>query len=575
VSDSSVNKRSTKRLTWLLMVFIAFSAIIGAAKFTNTEGATWVPELALDLQGGTQIILKPNVDGGKTASAEQMEQAVDIIRQRIDSTGVSEAQIVTQGDGAEAAIVVSIPGVPSDTTLELIKASAKLEFRSVLVAGAGASALVTPPATDKEPNPTPTLPESAPIAPGQGEPADNSSLEWVTSEIQAAYEALDCSTQFREPGQVDDPALPLVTCDRDRVTKYILGPVELDGADISKALSNPVTTSTGAATGSYAVDLTFTSAGAEKFGTVTGRLFPLEAPRNQFAVTIDGYTVTAPAIQAVITAGTAQITGDFTQATADALANQLKYGSLPIGFQVQSQENISATLGTQQLQSGLLAGAIGMALVLIYSLFQYRALAVVTIGSLAVAAALTYLAIALLSWRMDYRLSLSGVAGLIVAIGITADSFIVYFERVRDELREGRPLSVAVSSGWKRAWRTILVSDIVSLLAAGTLYLLTVGNVRGFAFTLGLTTIIDLVVVVLFTVPLLSLLANTKFFSSGHPWSGFEISGSSGERYTGRGTFREVDSSIARNRKSSLESQKRQTIAERKAAGQIKNGGSK
>jgi preprotein translocase subunit SecD len=575
VSDSSVNKRSRKRLTWLLFVFIAFTAVIGGAKLADVEGATWVPELALDLQGGTQIILKPNVDGGKTASVEQMNQAVDIIRQRIDSTGVSEAQIVTQGDGAEAAIVVSIPGVPSDTTLELIKASAKLEFRPVLVTGVGASALVTPPATDKEPNPTPTLPESPPIAPGQGEPADNSSLEWVTPEIQAAYEALDCSKQFREPGQVDDPTVPLVTCDRDRVTKFILGPVELDGTDISKALSNPVTTSTGAVTGSYAVDLTFTSAGAEKFGTVTSRLFPLESPRNQFAVTIDGYAVTAPAIQAVITAGTAQITGDFTQATADALANQLKYGSLPIGFQVQSQENISATLGTQQLQSGLLAGAIGMLLVLIYSLFQYRALAVVTIGSLAIAAALTYLAIALLSWRMDYRLSLAGVAGLIVAIGITADSFIVYFERVRDELREGRPLSVAVSSGWKRAWRTILVSDIVSLLAAGTLYLLTVGNVRGFAFTLGLTTIIDLIVVVLFTVPLLTLLANTRFFSSGHPWSGFEISSSGGERYTGRGTFREVDSSIARNRKSSLESQKRQTIAERKAASQSKSGGSK
>ena len=575
MSDSSVNKRSRKRLTWLLLVFITFSGLIGAAKITNVEGATWVPELALDLQGGTQVILKPNIDGGKTASAEQMKQAVDIIRQRIDSTGVSEAQIVTQGDGAEAAIVVSIPGKPSDTTLELIKASAKLEFRPVLVTGAGASALVTPPATDKDPKPTPTLPESAPIAPGQGEPTDNSSLEWVTAELQAEYEALDCSTQFREPGQVDDPKLPLVTCDRERTTKFILGPVELDGTDISKALSNPVTTSTGAATGSYAVDLTFTSAGTEEFGAVTTRLFPLEAPRNQFAVTIDGYTVTAPAIQAVITAGTAQITGDFTQASADALANQLKYGSLPIGFQVQSQENISATLGTQQLQSGLLAGAIGMLLVLIYSLFQYRALAVVTIGSLAVAAALTYLAIALLSWRMDYRLSLSGVAGLIVAIGITADSFIVYFERVRDELREGRPLSVAVSSGWKRAWRTILVSDIVSLLAAGTLYLLTVGNVRGFAFTLGLTTIIDLIVVVLFTVPVLTLLANTKFFSSGHPWSGFEISGSSGERYTGRGTFRTVDSSIARNRKSSLESQKRQTIAERKAASQGKNGEAK
>jgi preprotein translocase subunit SecD len=167
---------------------------------------------------------------------------------------------------------------------------------------------------------------------------------------------------------------------------------------------------------------------------------------------------------------------------------------------------------------------------------------------------------------MDYRLSLAGVAGLIVAVGITADSFIVYFERVRDELREGRPLSVAVSAGWKRAWRTILVSDVVSLLAAGTLYLLTVGNVRGFAFTLGLTTIIDLAVVTLFTVPMLALFANLKFFSSGHPFSGFEISTSTGERYVGRGQFRAVDTSVARNKKSSGEAAKRQTIAERKAS---------
>jgi preprotein translocase subunit SecD len=214
-----------------------------------------------------------------------------------------------------------------------------------------------------------------------------------------------------------------------------------------------------------------------------------------------------------------------------------------------------------------------MLLVLIYSLFQYRLLASVTIGSLAVAAALTYLAITLLSWRMDYRLSLAGVAGLIVAIGITADSFIVYFERVRDELRDGRPLSVAVSAGWKRAWRTILVSDIVSLLAAGTLYFLTVGNVRGFAFTLGLTTLIDLAVVVLFTVPMLVLLSNLKFFSSGRPWSGFDIKGPAGERYTGRGSFRSVDESVARNKKSAGEAAKRQTIAERKALGNTGEAG--
>ncbi|MFM2025205.1 MAG: hypothetical protein RLZZ56_1218 [Actinomycetota bacterium] len=573
MADSSVNKKARTRLAWLLVVFITFAALITGAKLSNVEGATYVPELALDLQGGTQVILKPNVDGGKTASAEQLQQAVDIIRQRIDSTGVSEAQIVTQGQGKEAAIVVSIPGTPSESTLELIKASAKLEFRPVLVTGIGATALVTPAATKDNPKPTPTLPSSTPIATSTAAPTDNSDLNWVSKELQAEYEALDCSTQFRAPGQIDDPSKPIVTCDRDRTAKFILGPVELDGTDISKALANPVTTSNGSATGAYAVDLTFTDAGGSKFGKVTERLFPLSSPRNQFAVTIDGYIVTAPAIQAVITSGTAQITGDFTMDAASGLANQLKYGSLPIGFQVESQENISATLGTQQLQSGLIAGAIGMLLVLIYSLFQYRALASVTIGSLVVAAGLTYLAITLLSWRMDYRLSLAGVAGLIVAIGITADSFIVYFERVRDELREGRPLAVAVGSGWKRAWRTILVSDIVSLLAAGTLYFLTVGNVRGFAFTLGLTTVIDLAVVTLFTVPLLTLFANLKFFSSGHPWSGFQVEALTGEKYKGRFSFRNVDQSVARNRKSANESQKRQTIAERKAASN--NGGEK
>ena len=573
MADSSVNKKARKRLAWLLVVFISFAALIVGAKLNNVEGATYTPELALDLQGGTQVILKPNVDGGQTASEEQLKQAVDIIRQRIDSTGVSEAQIVTQGTGKEAAIVVSIPGTPSDSTLELIKASAKLEFRPVLVTGAGASQLVTPAPTKDNPNPTPVLPSSTPIATSTGTPTDNSDLNWVTPELQAEYEALDCASQFRAPGQVDDPAKPIVTCDRERTTKFILGPVELDGTDISKALANPVTTSNGASTGAYAVDLTFSDAGGSKFGKVTERLFPLSAPRNQFAVTIDGYIVTAPAIQAVITSGTAQITGNFTQDSATGLANQLKYGSLPIGFQVESQENISATLGTQQLQSGLIAGAIGLLLVLIYSLFQYRALASVTIGSLVVAAGLTYLAITLLSWRMDYRLSLSGVAGLIVAIGITADSFIVYFERVRDELREGRPLTVAVGSGWKRAWRTILVSDIVSLLAAGTLYFLTVGNVRGFAFTLGLTTIIDLAVVTLFTVPLLTLFANLKFFSSGHTWSGFQVEGLDGAKYQGRFSFRNVDQSVARNRKSAGESQKRQTIAERKAASKTNDGG--
>lgn len=573
MAEVSVNKKSRKRLSWLVIVFALFGAIIGGAQLSGETKATFVPELALDLQGGTQIILKPAIEGGQSATAEQIKQAVDIIRQRVDSTGVSEAQIVTQGEGAEAAIVVSIPGTPSESTLQLIKASAKLEFRPVIYTAAGSTSLITPEPTDKEPNPTPTLPESTPIATSTAEPTDNSDLNWVSAELQAQFEALDCASEFRQPGQIDDPTKPIITCDRSLTQKYILGPVELDGTQISKAAASAVTSSTGSTTGEYAVDLTFNDAGKAKFGEVTTRLFSLASPRNQFAVTIDGYIITAPAVQAVLTTGTAQITGGFTADSATALANQLKYGSLPIGFKVQSQENISATLGTQQLQNGLIAGAIGLLLVIIYSLFQYRALAAVTIGSLAVAGALTYLAIALLSWRMDYRLSLSGVAGLIVAIGITADSFIVYFERVRDELREGRPLQTAVTAGWHKAWRTILVSDTVSLLAAGTLYFLTVGNVRGFAFTLGLTTIIDLAVVVLFTVPLLTLLSNLRFFGSGHRFSGFEVESLSDSGYKGRGSFRVADETIARNKKSSAEAAKRQTIAERKAGVDSKTKG--
>jgi preprotein translocase subunit SecD len=215
----------------------------------------------------------------------------------------------------------------------------------------------------------------------------------------------------------------------------------------------------------------------------------------------------------------------------------------------------------------LLAGAIGLLLVIIYSFFQYRGLALVTVGSLLVAALLTYLVVSLLSWRQGYHLSLAGVAGLIVAIGITADSFIVYFERVRDELRDGRSLGSAVESGWKRAVRTILVSDAVSLLAAVVLFSLTVGNVRGFAFTLGLTTLIDLAVVFLFTHPMLELLAKTKFFSSGHPWSGFDSKALGATSYVGRGAFRVAGSVPAgKAAKASKEATKRQTLAERKAA---------
>jgi preprotein translocase subunit SecD len=568
LAASNTVKSARKSLIWLLVIIFGLAGLIGFGSTTD-ENASFTPKLALDLQGGTQVILSPLLLDGQAVTTEQLDQAVSIIRQRVDASGVSESQVTTQGD---TNIIVSIPGIPDENTLALIKASAKLEFRAVLVASAGTptSNVDGTESQDPETTETPAPEESPATEESVTAPIDGSDLNWITPEIQKTFDELDCATSFREPGQIDDPSVPLVTCDVDGLSKFILGPVEVDGANISDASNGTITTSTGASTNTWAVNLEFDEIGTAGFSTVTQRLFPLELPRNQFAITLDGFVITAPTTQAVITNGSAQITGSFDRDSSKVLADQLKYGSLPIGFEVQSQENISATLGQDQLTSGLLAGLIGLILVVIYSAFQYRGLAIVTVGSLVIAGVLVYLLIAFLSWRQGYRLSMAGVAGLIVAIGITVDSFIVYFERVRDEIREGRNLEVAVENAWRRSIRTILASDAVSFTAAATLFLLTVGNVRGFAFTLGLTTIVDLIVVLLFTHPLLTLLARTKFFSSGHPWSGFDSKSLKAAGYVGRGQFRVAPSlSSGKVLKVSKEAATRQTIAERKAQAAI------
>jgi preprotein translocase subunit SecD len=315
------------------------------------------------------------------------------------------------------------------------------------------------------------------------------------------------------------------------------------------------------------VNLTFDGTGAKQFSTTSSRLVALTAPQNQFAIELDGKVIEAPAVNQAITNGQAQISGSFTQDSSKALADQLKFGALPISYKVQSQDTISATLGSTQLLSGLIAGLIGLILVVGYSLLQYRTLSFVTVGSLIVSAVLTYLVIDFLSWREGYRLSLAGVAGLIVSIGITADSFIVYFERIRDELREGKALVGAVEAGWRRAIRTVLASDGVNLLAATVLYLLAVGDVRGFALTLGLTTLIDVVTVSLFTHPVLQLIARRRFFAEGHRFSGLDPR-ALGAVYRGRGSFRTPAVATGAALRSRGEAVRRQTIAERKAAEQ-------
>jgi len=559
VARTTPVKKAWRSLAWLAVLIAALIGINGAG--VALDDWSWTPKLALDLEGGTQIILEPQLESGQQVTGEQLDQAVSIIRQRVDASGVSEAEITTQGNQN---VVVSIPGTPDKATLERIQSSAKLEFRPVLTTEAAATTAVgdtaTPTPTDAA-APAPSL-ESTPSV----SPTDASDPSWITPALSDAYTNFKCSELDTDGANVAPADQPLVTCDSAGTYKYILGPTEVAGSTISDATSGLVLNSQGVSTGAWGVNIVFNGEGTKQFADVTTRLYGYGVgdPRNQFAIVLDGRVISAPSTNAAITDGKPQISGSFTQGDAKTLADQLKFGALPIGFEVQSSEVISSTLGSAQLQSGLIAGLIGLILVFAYSFFQYRLLGLVTVASLVVAAVVTYFVIVILSWREGYRLSLAGVAGLIVAIGFTADSFIVYFERIRDELRDGRALVSAVEAGWKRALRTVFAAKAVNLLSAVVLFVLAVGNVKGFALTLGVTTIIDVIIVVLFTHPVLQLLATTKYFSSGHRMSGLDPN-ALGAVYRGRAQFRTPTAGTAKSG-ATKEAARRQTIAERKAA---------
>jgi preprotein translocase subunit SecD len=262
----------------------------------------------------------------------------------------------------------------------------------------------------------------------------------------------------------------------------------------------------------WKVDLKFRGSGQDKWTNLTREAYD-NGQQHQVAIVLDNSVVSAPAIQEVIN-GDAEITGTFTREEVETLSRQLKYGSLPLAFQIQSLENVTATVGLQQMQAGMLAGAIGLVLVLLYCFFYYRALGIVVIASLVVSASIVFGMLVLLGRQIGFSLSLAGIAGFIVAIGITADSFVVFFERLKDEVKDGRTVRSAVPRAWVRARRTILSADTVSFLAAAVLYILAIGQVKGFAFTLGLSTVIDLVVVFLFTHPLVAMLSRADGFTS-------------------------------------------------------------
>ena len=478
--------RPGRSLAILGLVIVAMTSLV------FIQGATSV-HLGLDLRGGTSVTLQPRIAPGEAGkvTSESIDQAVSIIRQRVNSLGVAESEVTAQGSGTNRQIVISVPGDTGRRVVELVGQTAELRFRQVLASGSG-----IPAAADTAATPT----------------------SGVSADLNTKFATFDCTkAENRQGTGTDLPTDTIVACDRAGVTKYILAPAEVLGRQISKA-SAGIDTQGGNA---WYVSLTFNNEGTSAFGALTTRVTTLPEPTNQVAIVLDGLVVSSPRITEAIPSGNAQITGSFTQLEAQDLANVLKYGALPLAFDRGEVQQISPTLGADQLNAGLLAGALGLGLVFLYSLLYYRGLGLVTVGSLTVAASLIYLLFLLLGKWIGFTLTLAGIAGAIVAIGVTADSFIIYFERIRDEVREGRSLRTAVETGWTRARRTILVADFVSIIASVILYFFAVGGVRGFAFTLGLTTLIDLVVVFVFTKPLVSILSHLSFFSSGSSMSGF------------------------------------------------------
>lgn len=472
-----------------ILVFVLVALL--AAVFI--QGATSI-KLGLDLRGGTSVTLQPRLAAGESGkvTTAAIDQAVSIIRQRVNSLGVAESEVTAQGSGTNRQIVISVPGDTGRRVVELVGQTAELRFRQVLVSGA--------------PNASPSTTKTAATPPAG-----------VSAAVNAAYAALDCTLPANRQGTGSDNANEaIVACDRAGQGKYILAGAEVLGREISKA-SAAINQTTGSG---WYVLLTFNGDGTKKFGALTTRVTSLTAPQNEVAIVLDGLVVSAPRINEAINSGSAEITGSFTQLEATDLANVLKYGALPLAFDRGEVQQISPSLGADQLHAGLLAGFIGLLLVVLYSLLYYRGLGLVSVGSLIVAGSFAYLLFLLLGKWIGFTLTLAGIAGAIVAIGITADSFIVYFERVRDEVREGRSVRSAVETGWIRARRTIIVADFVSIIAAALLYLFAVGGVRGFAFTLGLTTLIDLFVVFIFTKPLVTVITRIKFYSTGHPLSG-------------------------------------------------------
>ncbi len=551
-----------------LSVFLALLIGVYLLVFlTGDKRAT--PKLGIDLQGGTRVTLTARTPDGSSPSRDALSRAQQIISDRVNGLGVSGSEVIIDGDnlvitvpgsngddakslGQTAKLFIRpvIQAVPAQAAPPEGAGLPRPQRRPQRPPGAppgpaeeppaggqgaeptespGAEPTTAPPASGRppaqprpyplEPTPPPTpTPGQQPPPAADAPPADvpelpdprkelaeriaiekrlrqstNRQIQYIALELQASR----CDQEDVLAGN-DDPSLPLITCSTDKKAAYLLAPSIISGEEIQNASSGLDQHS-----GGYVVDLQFKGSATNTWADYTAAHVGI-----QTAFTLDSQVVSAPYIREAIPGGRTQITGGdppFTAASARQLANVLKYGSLPLSFESSSAETVSATLGLTSLRAGMIAGAIGLALVLVYSLLYYRVLGLLTALSLVASGSMVFAILVLLGRYINYTLDLAGIAGLIIGIGTTADSFVVFFERIKDEIREGRSFRSAVPRGWARARKTIISGNAVTFLAAAVLYILAIGQVKGFAFTLGLTTVLDLVVVFLVTWPLVYL----------------------------------------------------------------------
>ncbi|MEU8369623.1 protein translocase subunit SecD [Micromonospora tulbaghiae] len=597
--------RPGRQLAVLGLIFVVLYLLVF---FSGGASGGWKdrlePRLGLDLVGGTRLTLEAtNTVDGKPPTADNLEEARQIIESRVNAYGVAEAEVVTEGNRN---IVISLPGQNRDLTD--VGEAAELRFRKVLKATDGSGAALAPAPT---PNATPsgaatpsgsaspkasTSPKvsGSPSAGGQGgmapapsasasaspsaspsaaAPSPSASAEPVPQSIEQQRKAVEqkvgaaawaAASGLQAPADLTtDPSLadklkpfgtlspqeiavlpvemqfnvPTITCAQldkrpaasikdekqkavacESGAKYLLDVAKVLGTDVKNASAQLDQTS------SWVVSLNFTGGGQEKWTALTREAFTNEGQacdqtalgqdgKCRVAVVLDNEIVSSPEIQGVLT-GDSQITGSFDNKAANALASQLRYGALPVTFEPQEQQNVTATLGDSHLKAGLLAAGIGMLLVIIYSFFYYRLLGSVIFLSLVLSALLVFGALVVLGRSIGFTLTLAGIAGMIVSLGVAADSFVIYFERLKDEIREGRSPRSAVPRAWIRARRTIISANAITLMSAVVLYIVSVGAVKGFAFALGLATVLDLVVVFLFRHPIMTMFARTRAFLS-------------------------------------------------------------